>query len=40
MRLDRLDRLALGALAYALLGSIWNFGLWDTDILYGRQVLG
>jgi hypothetical protein len=40
MRLDRLDRLALGALAYTLLGSIWIFGLWDTDLLYGRQVLG
>jgi hypothetical protein len=40
MRLDRLDRLALGALVYGLQGSIWIFGLWDTDLLYGRQILG
>jgi hypothetical protein len=37
MRLDDLETITVGALAYVLLGAVWVFGILDTGALDRRQ---
>ena len=38
--LDRLEGFVLGALAYLTLSGIWIYGVLDSGVLDGREVVG
>jgi hypothetical protein len=40
VKLDRVERIVVGAFVYGLGGAVWMFELLDTGVLHGREALG